>query len=88
MKVLVIGHLTGKDIGPHLQAEGRRVAELRNRSAGCWHALDTLAATTACAPTWPASATTASRPSTPPLPDAPGYQSRSAPDANQVNGHG
>jgi len=29
MKVLVIGHLTGKDIGPHLQAEGRRVAELR-----------------------------------------------------------
>lgn len=23
MKVLVIGHLTGKDIGPHLQAEGR-----------------------------------------------------------------
>jgi hypothetical protein len=30
MKVLVIGHLTGKDITPHLQAEGRRVAELRN----------------------------------------------------------
>jgi hypothetical protein len=30
MKVLVIGHLTGKDIRPHLQAEGRRVAELRN----------------------------------------------------------
>ena len=29
MKVLVIGHLTGKDIGPHLAAEGRRVAELR-----------------------------------------------------------
>ena len=29
MKVLVIGHLTGKDIGPHLEAEGRRVAELR-----------------------------------------------------------
>jgi hypothetical protein len=29
MKVLVIGHLTGKDIGPHLQAEGRRIAELR-----------------------------------------------------------
>jgi hypothetical protein len=28
MKVLVIGHLTGKDIQPHLQAEGRRVAEL------------------------------------------------------------
>ena len=26
MKVLVIGHLTGKDIRPHLQAEGRRVA--------------------------------------------------------------
>jgi len=30
MKVLAIGHLTGKDIRPHLQAEGRRVAELRN----------------------------------------------------------
>ena len=30
MKVLVIGHLTGKDIRPHLQAEGRRVAELRS----------------------------------------------------------
>jgi len=29
MKVLVIGQLTGKDITPHLQAEGRRVAELR-----------------------------------------------------------
>ena len=29
MKVLVIGHLTGKDITPHLEAEGRRVAELR-----------------------------------------------------------
>lgn len=29
MKVLVIGHLTGKDIGPYLSAEGRRVAELR-----------------------------------------------------------
>jgi hypothetical protein len=29
MKVLVIGHLTGKDIRPHLEAEGRRVAELR-----------------------------------------------------------
>jgi len=29
MKVLAIGHLTGKDIGPHLEAEGRRVAELR-----------------------------------------------------------
>jgi extradiol dioxygenase family protein len=29
MKVLVIGHLTGKDIQPHLQAEGRRIAELR-----------------------------------------------------------
>jgi len=29
MKVLVIGQLTGKDIRPHLQAEGRRVAELR-----------------------------------------------------------
>lgn len=30
MKVLVIGHLTGKDIRPHLQAEGRRIAELRS----------------------------------------------------------
>ncbi|MGO8958662.1 MAG: hypothetical protein ACLQFR_15020 [Streptosporangiaceae bacterium] len=29
MKVLVIGHLTGKDIGPHLEAEGHAVAELR-----------------------------------------------------------
>jgi hypothetical protein len=29
MKVLVIGHLTGKDIRPHLEAEGRRVTELR-----------------------------------------------------------
>ena len=29
MKVLVIGHLTGKDITPHLAAEGRKVAELR-----------------------------------------------------------
>jgi hypothetical protein len=29
MKVLVIGHLTGKDIRPHLEAERRRVAELR-----------------------------------------------------------
>ncbi len=29
MKVLAIGHLTGKDIGPHLQAEGKRVTELR-----------------------------------------------------------
>ena len=29
MKVLVIGRLTGKDIRPHLEAEGRRVAELR-----------------------------------------------------------
>jgi hypothetical protein len=29
MKVLAIGHMTGKDIRPHLQAEGRRVAELR-----------------------------------------------------------
>lgn len=29
MNVLVIGHLTGKDIGPHLEAEGRRVAELQ-----------------------------------------------------------
>lgn len=29
MKVLAIGHLTGKDIGPYLEAEGRKVAELR-----------------------------------------------------------
>lgn len=29
MKVLVIGHLTGKDIRPHLEAEGRAVAKLR-----------------------------------------------------------
>ncbi len=29
MKVLVIGHLTGKDIRPHLEAEGRAVARLR-----------------------------------------------------------
>jgi hypothetical protein len=29
MKVLVIGHLTGKDIMPHLEAEGREVAALR-----------------------------------------------------------
>ena len=29
MKVLVIGHLTGKDITPHLEAEGRQVEVLR-----------------------------------------------------------
>lgn len=29
MKVLVIGHLTGKDIRPHLAAEGEAVAGLR-----------------------------------------------------------
>ena len=29
MKVLVIGHLTGQDVTPHLAAEGRLVAELR-----------------------------------------------------------
>jgi len=29
MKVLVIGQLTGRDIRPHLEAEGKRVAELR-----------------------------------------------------------
>jgi hypothetical protein len=29
MRVLAIGQLTGRDIGPHLQAEERRVAELR-----------------------------------------------------------
>jgi hypothetical protein len=28
MKVLVIGHLTGKDIAPYLEAEGRSVGEL------------------------------------------------------------
>lgn len=28
MKVLVIGHLTGKDIRPHLAAEGEAIAEL------------------------------------------------------------
>jgi len=27
MKVLVIGHMTGKDITPHLAAEGRRAAD-------------------------------------------------------------
>ncbi len=30
MHVLAIGRLTGKDIEPHLEAEGRRVAELRS----------------------------------------------------------
>lgn len=29
MKVLAIGQLTGKDINPHLQEEGQRVAQLR-----------------------------------------------------------
>jgi len=29
MKVLVIGRLTGKDIQPYLEAEGRRVRELQ-----------------------------------------------------------
>ena len=29
MKVLVIGQLTGKDITPHLEAEGRQVGVLR-----------------------------------------------------------
>jgi hypothetical protein len=29
MDVLAIGQLTGKDIGPHLEAEGRHVAKLR-----------------------------------------------------------
>jgi len=29
VKVLAIGQLTGKDITPHLQAEGQRVRELR-----------------------------------------------------------
>jgi len=30
MHVLAIGTMTGKDIAPHLEAEGRRVAELRD----------------------------------------------------------
>ncbi len=30
MKVLVIGHLTGKDIRPHLEAEGRAIARFRS----------------------------------------------------------
>ena len=30
MKVLVIGKLTGKDIAPHIPAEGQAVAELRS----------------------------------------------------------
>lgn len=29
MKVLAIGYMTGKDIRPHIEAEQRRVAELR-----------------------------------------------------------
>ena len=29
MKVLAIGHMTGKDIRPHLEAEGRVVGTLR-----------------------------------------------------------
>jgi hypothetical protein len=29
MKVLAIGYTTGKDIRPHLEAESRKVAELR-----------------------------------------------------------
>jgi hypothetical protein len=31
MKTLVIGHLTGKDIAPHIPAEGKAVAELREQ---------------------------------------------------------
>ena len=30
MKVLAIGHMTGKDIRPHLEAEGRVVGALRS----------------------------------------------------------
>ncbi len=29
MHILAIGQLTGKDIAPHLEAEGRHVAKLR-----------------------------------------------------------
>jgi hypothetical protein len=31
MKTLVIGHLTGKDITPHIPAEGQAVGQLRER---------------------------------------------------------
>jgi hypothetical protein len=31
MKTLVIGHLTGKDIAPHIPAEGKAVTELREQ---------------------------------------------------------
>jgi len=31
MKTLVIGHLTGKDIAPHIPAEGQAVAQLREQ---------------------------------------------------------
>lgn len=31
MKTLVIGHLTGKDIGPHIPAEGQAVNRLREQ---------------------------------------------------------
>jgi hypothetical protein len=31
MKTLVIGHLTGKDIAPHIPAEGKAVSELREQ---------------------------------------------------------
>lgn len=31
MKTLVIGHLTGKDIAPHIPAEGQVVTQLRER---------------------------------------------------------
>jgi hypothetical protein len=31
MKTLVIGHLTGKDIAPHIPAEGTAVTELREQ---------------------------------------------------------
>ena len=31
MKTLVIGHLTGKDIAPHISAEGKAVTELREQ---------------------------------------------------------
>ena len=31
MKTLIIGHLTGKDIAPHIPAEGQAVAQLREQ---------------------------------------------------------
>ena len=31
MKTLVIGHLTGRDLGPHIPAEGQVVTQLREQ---------------------------------------------------------